>query len=314
MTTISKTKLNTESNPIDYVARTNLAIDYIVNNLSGDLKLEEIANVAMFSPFHFHRVFRSLLGETLNQFVKRLRLERALYLMSHSPKLTLTEIALDCGFSSSSDFSRNFKTRFGKPPSSINLQELRSSNREAFASSQAAAGNKHNLSRLPENKNPDNFSVTLRQLPARNVAYLRVLDPYQPNAVPEASKRLVSWAEKRGLASGAWLGYMWEDPEITDTKDCRYDLAVVLDSEKRLYLPDGEVGWHEFPAMQVAEVEIKGDIELEMRAIDWLFRTWLPRSGFVPDEQPAFEAWHGKPFEQGLEYFELSCQLPVKRS
>ena len=296
------------------MARTNIAIDYIVNNLSSDLRLEDIAQVAMFSPFHFHRVFRSLIGETLNQFVKRLRLERALYLMSHSPKLTLTEIALDCGFSSSSDFSRSFRNRFGKPPSAINIQELRSSNREEFTSSLAALGNKHNLERLPANENPDQFSVTLRNLPARRVAYIRVLDPYQPAAVPNASKRLVSWAEQKGLAGGDWLGYMWEDPEITATKDCRYDVAVVIDKKESRALPDGEVSWHQFPAMQVAELNIKGDIELEMRAIDWLFRTWLPRSGFVPDEQPAFEAWHGKPFEQGLEYFELSCQLPVKTS
>ncbi len=44
-------------------------------------------------------MFKSLLGETLNQFVKRLRLERALYLISHAPNRSLTDVALDCGFS-----------------------------------------------------------------------------------------------------------------------------------------------------------------------------------------------------------------------
>lgn len=298
----------------DYIARTNAAIDHIVNNLSSDLKLEEIAQVAQFSPFHFHRIFRSLLGETLNQFVKRVRLERALYLMSHSPKLTLTEIALDCGFSSSSDFSRNFKTKFGKSPSNFDLQELRTTNRQEFLSIPASGESSHNLERLPVNENPDGFRVELRELSARNVAYIRVLDPFASNAVHAASQRLVSWAEQRGLAGGSWLGYMWEDPEITATKDCRYDVAVVLESESNTVLPDGEVGCHQFPAMQIAEIAIKGGIELEMRAIDWLFRTWLPQSGYVPDEQPAFEAWHGQPFEHGLEHFELSCQLPVKRA
>ena len=50
----------------------------------------------------------------------------------------------------------------------------------------------------------------------------------------------------------------------------------------------------------------------EVRAIDWLYKTWLPRSGFVPDDQPAFEAWIGRPFAHGLEHFEIACQLPVK--
>ena len=62
---------------MDYVERVNRAIDHIVRNLAQPLRLEEVSEAAGFSPFHFHRVFKALLGETLNQFVKRQRLERA---------------------------------------------------------------------------------------------------------------------------------------------------------------------------------------------------------------------------------------------
>jgi AraC family transcriptional regulator len=61
----------------------------------------------------------------------------------------------------------------------------------------------------------------------------------------------------------------------------------------------------------VAEVEIAGTIELEMRAIDWVFRTWLPSSGYAPASQPCFEAWNGAPFAHGMEHFELRMHLPV---
>src|ERR1041385_8846599 len=94
-----------------YVERVNRGIDHIVRNVSAPLRLEAVAEAAGFSPVHFHRVFKSLLGETLSQFVKRLRLERALYVMSHAPDRSLTDVALDCGFSSSSDFSRSFRHR-----------------------------------------------------------------------------------------------------------------------------------------------------------------------------------------------------------
>ncbi|MBI4626873.1 MAG: hypothetical protein HY736_27085 [Verrucomicrobia bacterium] len=50
------------------------------------------------------------------------------------------------------------------------------------------------------------------------------------------------------------------------------------------------------------------------RAIDWLYRTWLPTSGYVPTEQPTFEAFLGRPFAHGDEYFELRAQLPVMRA
>jgi AraC family transcriptional regulator len=45
-----------------------------------------------------------------------------------------------------------------------------------------------------------------------------------------------------------------------------------------------------------------------------LYGTWLPGSGYVPDDQPGFEAWIGRPFAHGTEYFEIDAQLPIKRA
>ncbi|MFK7884791.1 MAG: GyrI-like domain-containing protein [Phycisphaerales bacterium] len=292
----------------DYIDRTNRAIDYVMRHLSGPVKLEDVARAARFSPFHFHRVFKAQLGETLNQFVRRQRIERALYLMSHAPKRSLTEIALECGFASSSDFSRGFKQRFGVPPSGFDLRVFRDSRRAEFEALMSSQTDGPRLSRLPAGENPDGFKVELRRIPARTVAYIRVLDPYQGTGVLDAYEKLLAWAEAHGLADGQWLGYMWEDPEIVAFKDCRYDAAVVVDD----VVPEGEIGRFDFPAMRVAEVVLSGNIELELRALDWLFGTWLPQSGFEPDDNPAFEAWRGRPFAHGLEHFELSCQLPIK--
>ena len=75
----------------------------------------------------------------------------------------------------------------------------------------------------------------------------------------------------------------------------------------------GEIGLFKFPPMIVAQVEIRGDIHLETRAIRWLYGSWLPKSGYVPDDHPAFEVWIGRPFAHGMEYFELYAHLPVKR-
>ena len=51
---------------------------------------------------------------------------------------------------------------------------------------------------------------------------------------------------------------------------------------------------------------------LETRVLDWLYGTWLPESGYVPDDQPAFEAWVGRPFAHGFEHFEVDVHLPVR--
>lgn len=293
---------------LDYIERVNRAIDHIVAHLGQPLRLEDVAAAACFSPYHFHRIFKSLLGETLNQFVKRQRLERALFQMSHAPKRSLTNVALDCGFSSSSDFSRNFKQHYGCAPRAFDLEAFRNARREQFDRHLSGPEGSPRFTALPVGENPDGFEVTLRDLPARTVAYIRVLDPYREGAAQAACERLLAWALERGLADGQWLGYMWDEPEIVALADCRYDVGLVVDH----VVPAGEIGRFQFPPMRVAEVVLSGDILLEVRAIDWLYKTWLPTSGYVPDDQPAFEAWAGRPFAHGNEHFEIACQLPVK--
>jgi len=292
----------------DYVQRINAAIDHILNNLDQPLPLDTVADAAGLSPFHFHRVFKAIQGETLLEFTQRIRLERAISKMTHAPTRPLADVATECGFGSQSDFSRCFKKRFGVAPSAFDVDSFRDQRRQEWKSTVADEKHIHQLKGLPPGVNPDGFTARIRELPARRVAYIRVLDPYRPDVVANAAQRLVVWAEQHDLAGGQWLGYMWEDPEVTDTKRCRYDAAV----EAERFTPEGEVCSHTFPPMLVAQVDIRGPIDVEVRALDWLFKTWLPKSGYVPAAQPAFEAWHGLPFAHGIEHFELSIQLPIE--
>ncbi len=296
------------------MARVNRVIDHVVRNLDQPLSLDEMARLAHFSPFHFHRIFSGLVGETLHQFVKRVRLERALSMVRHEPRRTLTEIALACGFASSADFSRSFKQRYGVPPSAFDVEAYRAERREQLQDAITDADTRHLLERLPVGENPDGFGVEFRALPERQVVYLRVPDSFRPDAVTDAAARLLAWADEHGIADGQWLGYMWDDPNFTALSDCRYDVAVEVRTEDLARLDvGGEFGVLTFPEMTVAQVEVRGAIDLEQRALDWLFGTWLPSSGYVPTDQPCFEAWIGRPFAHGFEYFEIYAQIPVTR-
>jgi AraC family transcriptional regulator len=274
------------------------------------LWLADVAHAARLSPFHFHRVFQVLVGETLNEFVKRLRLERALVLMAHAPRSSLTTIALRCGFSSSSDFARCFRRRYGTAPSAFDIEGWRQAHGAELQATVPDTTGRLHLSNLPAAHNPDGFRVIVRHVPARIVAYIRVLDPYRGDAVAKATTRLMTWAERNSLSDGQWLGYQWDNPEITSLEDCQYHVAVEADG----FVPRGEIGRFAFPRMTVAQVELRGGIDLELRALQWLYGTWLPRSGYVPDDQPGFEAWIGKPFAHGTEYFELHAQVPIRRA
>ncbi len=282
-------------------------LDRIYSDLTQPLRLNELAELADLSPFHFHRVFQAMVGETPNEFVKRLRLEKSLYLMSFGKPKSLTDIAFDVGFSSSSDFTRSFKLRYGVPPSKFDLAAWRAAHGDRIEASANASPFK--LEQTCSRTNDDQFCVRIHELPTRNVAYIRVANPYQGDGVVQAANRLMAWADARQITNSQWLGYQFESPRVTDLEACYYCVAVEV---KRDFKPMGEVGLYHFPAMTVADVFMKGDIDLEIRLLQWLYGSWLPSSKYVPADQPCFEAWHGKPFEHGFEHFELSIQLPIK--
>ena len=94
----------------EYTRRIDRVIDYLRDHLDKPLKLEDLAKVACLSQYHFHRVFGAMTGETLNDFTNRLRLEKAARLLKRT-RQSATEIALECGFSSSATFSRRSEER-----------------------------------------------------------------------------------------------------------------------------------------------------------------------------------------------------------
>ncbi|HWA25168.1 MAG TPA: AraC family transcriptional regulator [Lacunisphaera sp.] len=298
---------------LDYAGRVNRAIDFILQHLDEPLRLEVVARAAGFSPFHFHRIFRLMAGESVSEFVKRVRLERAVGLLSRrgwgKRRRSLTEIALACGFGSSADFSRCFRQQFGVAPSGFDAADYRDRGRAKWDEARGDSASRPRLTSPKPGANPDGFVVRVRRLPPRCVAYVRVLKSAAGGGVAGAVARLTQWAEARGLADGQWLGYMWDDPEVVPWAKCRYDVGLEVPALK----PEGAIGRIAFPAMQVAELKVSGGIDLELRALDWLFGTWLPASGWLPTDQPCFEAWDGRPFAHGTEHFELRLQVPVER-
>jgi AraC family transcriptional regulator len=296
-----------------YIERINLAIDHILADLSRPARLRGLARAARMSPYHFHRVFQAVVGETPADFAKRVRLERALLLMAHGKGRSLTDIAFGCGFASSSDFSRSFKQRYGVPPRKCDLRAWMGA-RGAELERNAGAWPRP-VVRLAPRASEDGFTVRVRELPARTVAYIRVDKPYQGRGVVNAVERLMRWADERGWGDGQWLGYQWENPEITPLEQCRYHVAVEIPAGRQgSFDARGEVGRYRFPPMLVAQVDMDGGIDLELRALRWLYGAWLARSGYVPDDQPGFEAWVGRPFADGMERFRIGLQLPVRRT
>ncbi len=320
----------------EYVARINRVIDFIVDNLDRELQLKELAGVAHFSPFHFHRIFRAFVGETLHQFISRLRLEKAAMQLCNNPRKSITEIALDCGFSSSATFARAFRSAFnmsagqwrrsaGQANSKNSKTESNSGKKESnscevnersstyFASELNVREFNDQLWRNEMIKQSD-VTVDVKEFPERCVAYLRHIGPYKGNAglFESLFNRLFSWAGARDLLrfpGTEVLSVYRDNPELTDENKLRTEVCITVPEETEV---EGEIGKMSLPGGRYAV----GRFELRASEFEgaWntMFADWLPASAYQPDDRPCFEIYHNNPREhpEGLSVVDI-C-IPVR--
>jgi AraC family transcriptional regulator len=92
------------------------AIEYIRDQYSEEVSLEEVAKIAHLTPYHFIKVFKAYTGKTPYEYLLQVKIHRAKELLS-SRNLTITEICFMCGFNSLSNFTTYFKKKVGVSPS-----------------------------------------------------------------------------------------------------------------------------------------------------------------------------------------------------
>jgi AraC-like DNA-binding protein/DNA gyrase inhibitor GyrI len=319
-----------------YEERVNRVVDYITQNLDGNLTLNKLARVSHFSAFHFHRIFHAITGETLNSFVRRARLERAAQLMKAAPARRITDIALEVGFAGLSEFSRAFKTHFGINASSWDRREPL----EKSKISKAPDGMMfYSIEDLERRRKAAGLSVRIGRLDRCRYIYIRTFNPYGNERLIGAYHSLVSWlAERRtGLSEVVIIGMSQDDPAVTPSEKCRYDMGVAFPkgagdkgmvgeilrgrgrARRSLLMPNRAeceplgLTARDFEAEEIAVIHCVGDLSVVGYAWQYLFRIWLPASRYQPANMAAFEVFARTPEEIGWETFDLYCCLPITR-
>jgi len=270
------------------------------------VKLAELAKVACFSEFHFHRIFSAVSGETLNNFTNRLRLEKAARLLRYSEQ-SLTDIALNCGFSSSATFSRAFRSGYDTSPSQFRKSgEIKKSKicKELFS------GQEYLLPMSAEEKRAA-FPVRLIDVPERQVAYIRVTHAFEMDRVISALKTMIEWAKSQNIfTQGTLFGMSVDDPHVTPKHLYRYE--VCLASSIPFECMQG-MSKLKMPARRYAATRVSGDIRKVATATDYLFRGWLINSDYEPEHAPGLEIFLDKENAMDWSHFELELCIPVRK-
>lgn len=298
----------------EYVSRINKVLDFIEKNLDRPLNLDTLADKAHFSPFYFHRIFRSIVGETVNSFIQRLRIERAAAQLTANKKKSIIEIAMDCGFSGSSVFARAFKEYYGISASewkrntdltnskiSIQLGKerkyLAKDCKEVQVSSVYFAGVHNKFIWRIQMVDKSEISVEVKELPEIHLAYVRNIGPYKgnPKLFEKLFNQLVKWAGPRGLVNfpeTKFICVYHDNPDITDENKLRLSAALTIKADTEV---SGEVGKMSIPAGKyaIAHFELRNN-EYE-QAWNMVCGDWLPNSGYEPADGPCFEIYLNDP-------------------
>jgi len=302
----------------EYMSRINRVIDYVNGNLDEKLTVENLAKIACFSQFHFHRIFKSVTGETLYGFIKRIRLEKSVFLLTQNPDMSITEIAYYCGFSSSSNYAYAFKEYFGASASDFRKNSEEENSRISKVNSRNTEDKPHDMCYTVEESemsDQNNFrrynimKVDIKDLPGYHVAYVRHIGKYEDCGT--AWETLCRWAGPRDLfkTNPVCIGISYDDPAITPAEKCRYDAAFTVPEGTEV---SGEVSLADIPAGRYAVYRFEDRIDNIGAAFNDIFSIWMPESGYQADDRQCLEIYLTSPDDNPERRCTVDICIPVR--
>jgi AraC family transcriptional regulator len=274
-----------------YQARLDRVVDHIYAHLDEDIRPEGLAEIACLSPYHWHRIYVAMRGETIGGTVRRLRLLRAADRLANSD-LAIGTIAERAGYSGADSFARAFREAYGKSPADYR-----------------ATGSHAAFKAATEAEDHDGFPVTIETLSATRCASVAHKGPYLQ--IDQAMGRLfAALATQTILAPDqAMRAVFLDDPDLTPIDALR----------SRACSPVAE-GLPLAPPLE--EMVLRGGLYARLRyrgpyadmkgAYRWLLGTWLPQSGHEADDDPIFEAYLNNPQQVAPAELLTDIHLPLR--
>jgi AraC family transcriptional regulator len=273
----------------DYRARVARVVAAIVANPMVDHSLEDLARLAHFSPFHFHRVYSSIAGETMAATIRRVRLALAARLLAQGGQ-SITQVGLAVGYESPQAFTRAFGQFVGQSPRKFQQQM-----RVPFIDAAPI---------LPCRDMDAPPIVQIVERPMQAVHALRHHGPF--STIPHTHRQLRAYAGTRTVLN--WLGVSCGDPDVP--RNFSYHAAVALPDNETI---DGkEIERFEIPAGLYAAHRLAGPYTRINAAVHVLFAQWLPGSGYEPDHRPTLEHYLNSPRQVAPAALRTDLLIPIR--
>lgn len=291
-------------------SRINDALYEIHRNISANLSGKYLAEIAAYSEQHFHRIFKKLLGETVNVYIRRTRLEHAANQLMFDHESNILEIAEKCGFSSLSSFNKVFKTQFGSTPGAWRSIDRHDSNPPYLLDQEIQAG----YQRVQNKKLP---SPEILKIDDLHVAYVR--HQGYSRDIRKAWLLLKAWVLEThthsnfkefdsSLSDGQQIGIHHSNPEWVTLEECRYVACMTIKQPLR---KRGSVNSFTIPGGIHAVFTLQGRYGELLPYIGKILNSWLPNSGYKLQTTPIFVHYKKNHFLSTDDIFEVRLFLPI---
>ncbi|RPH34014.1 MAG: AraC family transcriptional regulator [Bacteroidales bacterium] len=280
-----------------YYERINVVMQYIHNHLDEKLDLDYLASLSFYSPFHFHRIMRAYLGESLGSHIQRTRVGFAAQFLRVTD-MPIAEIALKAGYDTPASFNKAFRKRFGISP-----RKFREDKDYQLPFYEPI---KHQISMENLTKQPE-----IRVINDFKVIYVTAIGAYGDHNTESAWKTVCDFAGQKNIfgPNAEFLGISYDDPKITEPERCRYEACITIKSDVR---PDGKVGVKTISGGRYAVFKLVGPFTLLAPSYDYIFGHWMPENGAELRDEPGFEKYLKSPDSTPPDELETEIWVPIK--
>ena len=267
-----------------YHKRLKAVVDFIAHNLERDCDVNTLADIACMSPYHFHRIYREMMKETVNATVRRMRLQQAAAALIRTAT-PVADIAKKFNYRSVEAFSRAFLQQYGESPSQY---RERCDHMLIDTCQPTVSLNNHEVNNM--------FDVKVITFPETTlIGYDHHGDYMQ---IGQVFERLFMFAGQHGLLNESTRSFgLYEgDPKSIPVDQLR-SKACITTNDTAVVEKDKDLKVTVIPAMQCAQLIFKGAYAELEKPYDYLFGAWLPNSGYEAGDFPAVEEYLNNPKE-----------------
>ena len=283
----------------DHSYRINEILSVIHRDITADLHAKTLAKMAAYSEHYLHRLFKQVVGQSLHQYIRRVRLEAAANQLIFSPQLNVLEVAQNCGFQSLSSFSRAFRETYGMPPAKWRSGTRYQKQRHYLSNPEISlAYQRLELLKLP--------TPEIVNLPPCEVAYIRHTG--YGRSIRYSWQMLRAWAESENRSLDLQIGLHHSNPALVPLEQCHYVACLGIDKP---VIRRGRINSVTIPGGIHAAFSVEGKFGELLPRISKIWEEWLPQSGYVARTTPAFARYNKNQFLADDDCFRLVFYLPI---